>query len=316
MMTAISMFSSNENILSLCNINNVNISNGLSHNGVTATMRDSRGYLWICTYDGLNQYNGFTVKIYKNTLSENLFNSNRIRCIAEDEYGRLWLGTDEGITVFDYDKYKFYRLSVDNKNEFKSNFNFIIRRIMFDKHRKIMICLSESNGILEYDMNLSLVTNISYPKRLEANDLCAIDANNYLLSSNIGIFCYNTTNKELYKINNDKIKDSSCLRVSRNNNIYISSGSILYDCSHVVDNGILSEIKIHNTFNIGSAIKTFELEDNERIWIGTVNDGVMVYPSDGNSEYQMKLLDYKRISEISFLDNSYCISTFDGGIQL
>ena len=315
MMTAISMFSSNENILSLCNINNVNISNGLSHNGVTATMRDSRGYLWICTYDGLNQYNGFTVKIYKNTLSENLFNSNRIRCIAEDEYGRLWLGTDEGITVFDYDKYKFYRLSVDNKNEFKSNFNFIIRRIMFDKHRKIMICLSESNGILEYDMNLSLVTNISYPKRLEANDLCAIDANNYLLSSNIGIFCYNTTNKELYKINNDKIKDSSCLRVSRNNNIYISSGSILYDCSHVVDNGILSEIKIHNTFNIVSAIKTFELEDNERIWIGTVNDGVMVYPSDGNSEYQMKLLDYKRISEISFLDNSYCISTFDGGIH-
>lgn len=39
MMTAISMFSSNENILSLCNINNVNISNGLSHNGVTATMQ-------------------------------------------------------------------------------------------------------------------------------------------------------------------------------------------------------------------------------------------------------------------------------------
>ncbi len=57
------------------------------------------------------------------------------------------------------------------------------------------------------------------------------------------------------------------------------------------------------------------MEDNERIWIGTVNDGVMVYPSDGNSEYQMKLLDYKRISEISFLDNSYCISTFDGGIH-
>ena len=69
MMTAISMISSNENILSLCNINNVNISNGLSHNGVTATMRDSRGYLWICTYDGLNQYNGITVKLYKNTLS-------------------------------------------------------------------------------------------------------------------------------------------------------------------------------------------------------------------------------------------------------
>ena len=37
----------------------------MSHNGVTATMRDSRGYLWICTYDGLNQYNGFTVKYTK-----------------------------------------------------------------------------------------------------------------------------------------------------------------------------------------------------------------------------------------------------------
>lgn len=315
MMTCINMFSSNENILSLCNSNNINISNGLSHNGVTATMRDSRGYLWICTYDGLNQYNGFTVKIYKNTLSENLFNSNRIRCIAEDEYGRLWLGTDNGITVFDYAKYKFYNLSVNNKNVYSSKYNFIIRRIVFDKYRKVMVCLSERDGILEYDMDLSLISNIAYPKELEANDLCAIDANNYLLSSNIGVLCYNTADKECYKINNDRIKNSSCLKQSGNNNIYISCGTVLYNCNFAVRNGRLSEINIQNTFDTGSAIKTFELEENGRMWIGTVNNGVMVYPSGRTFECKTKFLEYKRISEISFLDNGYSISTFDSGIH-
>ena len=46
---------------------NITISDGLAHNGVTSLLEDTNGYLWIGTYDGLNKYDGYTIETYKNT---------------------------------------------------------------------------------------------------------------------------------------------------------------------------------------------------------------------------------------------------------
>lgn len=314
-MNFINLFSNNKNSLPLYNIRNINISNGLSHNGVTAMMRDSRGYQWICTYDGLNQYNGFDIKSYKNTLSEKEFSSNRIRAIAEDKKGRLWLGTDDGVTVFDYDQDVFYNLSDSNKALSKSKSNFIIRQIVYDKSRDVMLCLSESDGLLEFNMDLSLISHIQYPKMLNANEMCKIGEDNYLLSTSIGLLCYNIKDKKCHSVDNGKIKSSSCLRFSGNNEVFVSSGSSLYNVDVVLDKGVITAVNIKKEINTGYLIKTFEIEYNGRIWIGTVNNGVLIYHSFLNTINPIQFLDYKRISQVLFLDdNNYCISTFDGGV--
>lgn len=315
LMTYVSLFANDYNDFQLYNSHKLNISNGLSHNGVTASIRDSRGYLWICTYDGLNQYNGFNVKTYKNTLSENLFNSNRIRCIAEDSNGRLWIGTDGGIAIFDYEKYEFRSLPVHNNVLSKSKSNFIIRQILFDKSRNTMICLSESDGIFEYSMDLSLSSYITYPKKIETNNLCKIDKKNYMISTNEGLLCYNIDNKECSFINNDIINNPSCIRTFKKNEVYISNGSNIYNVVPVFENGVISSINIIKELNTEYSIKTFEIEDSGRIWVGTVNNGVSVYSSFNNSTILMRLLEYKRISEVLFLaDGNYYISTFDVGV--
>ena len=38
--------------------------NGLSYDGISAIMQDSRGFIWIGTYKGLNRYDGNTFKVY------------------------------------------------------------------------------------------------------------------------------------------------------------------------------------------------------------------------------------------------------------
>ena len=49
---------------SQCRFTQVTSRNGLSYNSVKCVMQDSRGYVWIGTYKGLNRYDGTRIKNY------------------------------------------------------------------------------------------------------------------------------------------------------------------------------------------------------------------------------------------------------------
>ena len=53
------------------------ISDGLRSNSVTSVLADSRGYLWIGTYQGLNRYDGHQVKTRFPESSDPLFYDGR-----------------------------------------------------------------------------------------------------------------------------------------------------------------------------------------------------------------------------------------------
>lgn len=67
---------------------------GLSHGSVSAMIKDSRGYMWFATWDGLNRYDGYEFVSYK---PGNPINSasNRIESLLEDRFGNLWVGTND-----------------------------------------------------------------------------------------------------------------------------------------------------------------------------------------------------------------------------
>lgn len=78
---------------------NYSTNEGLVTNEVTCTFKDSRGFLWIGTTQGLQVYNGN----YFRTLRHDLVDSNSISgdwimSIAEDSKGMIWIGTDNGIS--------------------------------------------------------------------------------------------------------------------------------------------------------------------------------------------------------------------------
>lgn len=72
---------------------------------------DHRQYVWFGTWDGLNRYDGTSLKIYKpDSFLEGRISNNVVRNIIEDKFGNLWVVTHKGINLYDYnhDTFKAY----------------------------------------------------------------------------------------------------------------------------------------------------------------------------------------------------------------
>ncbi|MDA3817475.1 MAG: ATP-binding protein [Prolixibacteraceae bacterium] len=80
----------------------LDVSNGLSSNQIKTIYKDSRGHVWIGTINGLNRFDGFSVKTFRhdNDDSTSLID-NAVNSIFEDPSGKLWIDTDGGLTVYD-----------------------------------------------------------------------------------------------------------------------------------------------------------------------------------------------------------------------
>ena len=81
------------------------IGDGLRSNSVTCLLADSRGYLWIGTYQGLNRYDGHQVKTRFPESSEPLLHEvfhQTIASLEEDAEGRIWIECESrGYCLYD-----------------------------------------------------------------------------------------------------------------------------------------------------------------------------------------------------------------------
>jgi methyl-accepting chemotaxis protein/ligand-binding sensor domain-containing protein len=94
------------------------VENGLSQNFIRAILRDHKGFLWFGTENGLNRYDGYSIRVYQHDSKDSTsIANNRIACLFEDRDKRLWCGhVDGGISRFDRDHESFVGYSHDPKN--------------------------------------------------------------------------------------------------------------------------------------------------------------------------------------------------------
>lgn len=83
--------------------NQISVSEGLSQSTVYCTFFDSKGFLWIGTKSGLNRYDSYQLRTYRNNISkEPVLPSNVINYITEDGDSNLWVATEFGLSKYDY----------------------------------------------------------------------------------------------------------------------------------------------------------------------------------------------------------------------
>ena len=71
---------------------------GLAQNVINRIVRDSRGFLWFCTDDGLSRYDGYT---FTNYGVEQGLPGAQVRDLLETREGEYWVATFSGLCRFD-----------------------------------------------------------------------------------------------------------------------------------------------------------------------------------------------------------------------
>lgn len=66
---------------------------GMPANGINKILQDSRGYIWIATYNGIVRYDGKNIRVYDSSNVEEL-GSNRSLTLLEDSNGCIWSGME------------------------------------------------------------------------------------------------------------------------------------------------------------------------------------------------------------------------------
>ena len=85
---------------------------GLSSGKIRCFLQDQEGFIWIGTQQGLNRFDGNTIKRYYFDPQDTLtISSNVLKALAEDDQGRIWIGTkNAGLVYFDKKQETFHRV--------------------------------------------------------------------------------------------------------------------------------------------------------------------------------------------------------------
>ncbi len=313
---------------SLSYYKSLNISNGLTHNGVTSIFKDSKGFVWIATYDGLNKYDGYRIKQYKNTFKKTILNNNRVRVVEEDDKGNLLIGTDSGLTVYNIEQERFTKLYSTSTKELKNE--PIITKITIHPKTKEIVCSTEGNGL--YVFNANFVFQGQYQYTTEINNKkwilnsILLDEENYLFVTSFYAILFNIKTKELVPIRHPKLFNCSFVKKYNQNTFYVGNikgGVTFFTYKSIAGN---CEFKQKKRYLKTQKFICANVDYKNQLWLGGKRGEGALKISDIHNLKNQKEYDFNyflgdskklRVSTITSFDDKYVwVGSFNEGVFL
>ena len=292
----------------------LSVENGLSNNLVKAIYKDSYGFIWFGTLEGLDRYDGVEIRPYSSKFPETVEN---VYSIIEDYSKHLWVGTATGLFSYNSKSDKFNRINIDSAN-------IIVKALSVLPDSSL--CVGTTNGL--YIVNTKtrqsehfLFDNLSNEKSNSITGIFTDKHGNCWLSTLSGLVRHSVIGKKsdifLFETSLKDAFNSFTSICNIGNKIYLgtsSMGVVEFDLSTKkfsagidtgnriiltlggdnkerlfvgTDGGGLKVINIrtrliesietqeNNPASISSnSIYSFYLDENNRYWIGTYSSGV------------------------------------------
>ena len=237
------------------------VENGLSQNDVNSIVRDSYGFIWIGTYDGLNRFDGRNLETFRReTANPASLPDNRISALFEDNNKRLWIGTGAGL-------FSYYSLLKDQFIRVKSPENTgVIFNFLLANDDKLYAITSK--GVLRLNENTE--PEFEYIEGLQNHNLrdgIQLPNGELLFAGNYGILLLQ--GERLIKLPNPENLAFTSL-VYTGTSILAGGGKGLFTVDKIsgvnkLDNSVIPEV----------SITSMTKDQEENIWIGTQNNGLL-----------------------------------------
>ncbi|HEV8285146.1 MAG TPA: two-component regulator propeller domain-containing protein [Chitinophagaceae bacterium] len=90
------------------NFSRLDIYNGLSHNQVNAILKDEDGFVWFGTMSGLNRYDGYSCRVFRNKHGDSTsLYDNFVSSLYELPDGKMWVMTRDAPCIYNSHTEKF-----------------------------------------------------------------------------------------------------------------------------------------------------------------------------------------------------------------
>ncbi|WP_337966149.1 two-component regulator propeller domain-containing protein [uncultured Flavobacterium sp.] len=275
----------------------LDISDGLSNNSVTTIFQDSDGYLWFGTYDGLNRYDGYNFKVYRNRINDkNSLLFNTIYDIEGDSRNNIWVGGTNGICIYNKTNATFRPVEYVVSNKKPQYLKDIIHQTSAISHNMVLVA-SQNLGLLSFE-NGSLVGK-HIPLKAKENkanidnyDAIAIQddkkkAHSWVYVRNVGVCSFDYKTKNLNVVFPLSIEVKAMKRTF-DGNLWLGTDEGLFLFN--TQSGTLSE----NYFMSKCSVTDILVDKKKDVWITT--DGCGIYKVIGTNK--------KAISSNTVKDNN------------
>ncbi len=133
-------------------IQHLTVQDGLSQGSPYHMLRDSRGFLWLGTQDGVNRFDGHRFKVYKpDARNPYALRGVNVAGIVEDGTGNIWVGTEEGLNRYERATDRFSMVLTSDQKRRVSPF--------YVKGNELWLT-SEGQGILIYNFESGKIRRV------------------------------------------------------------------------------------------------------------------------------------------------------------
>jgi ligand-binding sensor domain-containing protein/signal transduction histidine kinase len=154
------------------------VEDGLSNNAVVCCLQDSRGFLWFGTKDGLNRFDGYTFKTFRNDPEDTTsIGNNFIHSLYTDKNNTLWAGTDRGLYRYNETEESFSVLPTP--------FMAAITDIKMDGAGNLWFI--SSFNLFKYHLSTKRLQQFTVEQYFEATAICTLADGSVWVSTSAGL---------------------------------------------------------------------------------------------------------------------------------
>ncbi len=286
----------------------IGIKQGLSQSTVKAIVQDSQGFIWFGTQDGLNRFDGYSIRIFKHDPADsNSIASNYITALLSDSEGNLWIGTmEEGVDCYSITKNQFYHHKHYDDNSFSLRDNRVTA-LFQDSEKNIWV--GTQKGLDFYNHKTNKFIHIKLETKdapastyYSINAICEDYERHLWVGTTKGLFGinlqYGIDSVKYYDLdptqNKLKIYNISSLFIDYSETLWIGTWRASLK-SYNNKTGIFKNYK-----NSPQAIRAIYEDSSGNLWLGSAYTGLSIFN-----------INTKKINQVSSLQNDLVNSLYE-----
>ena len=283
------------------------VNEGLSQGNVTCMFKDHQGLMWFGTWDGLNVYDGFTIKTYRQSSNDtNSLKGSLVNSIFETHARELFVATSQGLNRLDRRTGKFAHYNLNQSpNDIR-----ILRQVnqyllvtintelwwfhltthvfsrvqnkvtpswnAYFKNSKSAVNHSEflMNSLYTFfELQTSFPTHDNFFQHHTLNDLAAIGSH-YVMATDDGLWIYDTQ-QHSFRVQFDSLK-FKCMVLS-GGELFVgtqTAGLWILDATTFMVKQKLHQDERQKFSLSGNFVRTLYIDDQHLLWASVLGNGV------------------------------------------